>query len=76
MTYNYDPNETQTSFVARAAKAFTAGVSGAVTTGGAALTAILSDGVFDGPEVWPLLGAVAAGFVVAFAATYRVPNAQ
>lgn len=70
------PN-TGAGFVARARKAFTAGITGAATGGvGTAIAGALADGAIDGGEVWAIVSVAVAGFVVGFASVYAVPNAK
>lgn len=74
---NEQPTDTQASFLARAAKAVTGGLTGLVTGGaGTAIASSLSDGVITGSEWWTIAGAAVGGFVLGFAAVYRVPNAE
>lgn len=66
---------TEASFIAKSRKALAAGLAGAGAAAGPLLLTDLSAGTFTSAELWPALGAAVAGFVVAAAVVYQVPNA-
>jgi len=65
------------SFLARARKAVTAGVGAAAAAFTVSLGNALVDGFFDfGTETVPLVTATVGFGVLAFAAVWRIPNAE
>lgn len=53
--------------LARAKKAYGAGIAGAITGAGAiSLSGVFADGKIDGSEVTTAIGAIVGGFVIAF----------
>lgn len=68
--------QARATFFATTRKAFAGGIAGAATAVGGSLSTVFADGAVSGAEAWLLAGAGVGGFVVGFAAVWRVPNAQ
>lgn len=65
--------DSRASFLARTSKAVAGAITGAVTTGGSALTLAMADGHITSSEGWTIAGAVVGGLVVGFAGVWGAP---